>query len=177
MDSADCGSRRQRAAAWYDYVTTDADRLTLSWGIAAANHGAVLANYLEATGLIVEGGRAIGVRATDRLANRRLGHRGPPGHQRHRRRRGPVAGRVRSRVGRPDVKGHESRHQPTCARRGDRRTRTVGAHVVRRAMEGARPVRDVGIAETMLRPTIRRLAPARSHHSSRRSTTRSRRSR
>jgi glycerol-3-phosphate dehydrogenase len=60
------------AAAWYDYVTTDADRLTISWGIAAANHGAVLANYLEATGLIVEGGRAIGVRAIDRLANRGL---------------------------------------------------------------------------------------------------------
>ena len=61
-----------RAAVWYDYVTTDADRLTLSWGIGATNHGAVLANYLEATGLIVEGGRAIGVRAADRLANRTL---------------------------------------------------------------------------------------------------------
>jgi glycerol-3-phosphate dehydrogenase len=60
------------AATWYDYVTTDADRLTLSWGIAAANHGAALANYLEATELIVEGGRAIGVRAADRLSGRKL---------------------------------------------------------------------------------------------------------
>jgi glycerol-3-phosphate dehydrogenase len=60
------------AATWYDYVTTDADRLTLSWGIAAANHGAALANYLEATELIVEGGRAIGVRAADRLSSRKI---------------------------------------------------------------------------------------------------------
>ena len=65
-------TRSASAAAWYDYITTDADRLTLSWGIAAANYGAVLANYLEATELIVEGGRAIGVRAIDRLANRGL---------------------------------------------------------------------------------------------------------
>ena len=63
---------RSRAATWYDYVTTDADRLTLSWGIAAANHGAVLANYLEATELIVEGGRAIGVRTADRLSGRKM---------------------------------------------------------------------------------------------------------
>jgi glycerol-3-phosphate dehydrogenase len=59
-----------RAAAWYDYVTTDADRLTLSWAIAAANHGASLANYLVADEVVVEGGRAIGVRATDRLTSR-----------------------------------------------------------------------------------------------------------
>jgi glycerol-3-phosphate dehydrogenase len=59
-----------KAATWFDYVTTDADRLTLSWGLAAANHGAALANYVDATELIVEGGRAIGVRATDRLSGR-----------------------------------------------------------------------------------------------------------
>jgi glycerol-3-phosphate dehydrogenase len=60
------------AAIWYDYVTTDADRLTLSWGIAASNHGAALANYVEATELILEGGRVIGVRAIDRLVHRKL---------------------------------------------------------------------------------------------------------
>lgn len=60
------------AAVWYDYVTTDADRLTLSWALAAANHGAVLANYLEANALILEGGRAIGIRATDRRTDRRI---------------------------------------------------------------------------------------------------------
>lgn len=61
-----------RAAAWYDYVTTDADRLTLAWGIAATLYGASLANYVDATSLILEGGRAIGVQATDRLSGRKL---------------------------------------------------------------------------------------------------------
>jgi glycerol-3-phosphate dehydrogenase len=60
------------AAVWYDYVTTDADRLTLSWGLAAANHGAALANYLDATELIVEGGRAIGVLVLDGPSSRRF---------------------------------------------------------------------------------------------------------
>ena len=54
------------AASWFDYVTTDADRLTLSWGLAAASHGATLANYVEATALAVEGGRVIGVHAKDK---------------------------------------------------------------------------------------------------------------
>jgi glycerol-3-phosphate dehydrogenase len=58
------------AATWFDYVTTDADRLTLSWGLAAAQHGALIANYVDATGLMLEGGRAIGVQASDRRSNR-----------------------------------------------------------------------------------------------------------
>ena len=62
----------KHAATWYDYVTTDADRLTLSWGIAASNHGATLANYVDATELTLEGGRAIGARATDRLSGREV---------------------------------------------------------------------------------------------------------
>jgi glycerol-3-phosphate dehydrogenase len=62
----------QGAAVWYDYVTTEADRLTLSWGLAAAAHGAVLANYVEANQLTVEGGRALGVRAIDRRGDRAL---------------------------------------------------------------------------------------------------------
>ena len=36
------------AAVWHDYVTTEADRLTFSWALAAAAHGAVLANHVEA---------------------------------------------------------------------------------------------------------------------------------
>ena len=36
------------AAVWYDYVTIEADRLTFSFAIAASQHGAVLANHLEA---------------------------------------------------------------------------------------------------------------------------------
>jgi glycerol-3-phosphate dehydrogenase len=40
-----------RAAMWYDYETVYGDRLTLSFALAAANHGAALANYAEAVGL------------------------------------------------------------------------------------------------------------------------------
>ncbi|MSO56249.1 MAG: FAD-dependent oxidoreductase [Acidobacteria bacterium] len=36
------------AAVWYDYETIQGDRLTLAFAHAAAHHGAVLANYVEA---------------------------------------------------------------------------------------------------------------------------------
>jgi glycerol-3-phosphate dehydrogenase len=64
------GLRRQRltgAAVYYDYVTTEADRLTFSYAIAAAEHGAVLANYVEAVAPLVEAGRVVGVSARDAL--------------------------------------------------------------------------------------------------------------
>jgi glycerol-3-phosphate dehydrogenase len=64
------GLRRQGltgAAVYYDYVTTEADRLTFSYAIAAAEHGAVLANYVEAVAPIVENGRVAGVTARDTL--------------------------------------------------------------------------------------------------------------
>src|SRR5262249_59615719 len=57
------GLRRQRltgAAVYYDYVTTEADRLVFSYAIAAAEHGAVLANYVEAVAPLVDGGRVGG---------------------------------------------------------------------------------------------------------------------
>lgn len=40
-----------RAAMWYDYETVYGDRLTLSFALAAAHHGAALANYAEAVGM------------------------------------------------------------------------------------------------------------------------------
>src|SRR5215470_380452 len=64
------GLRRQGltgAAVYYDYVTTEADRLTFSYAIAAAEHGAVLANYVEAVAPLVESGRVTGVSARDTL--------------------------------------------------------------------------------------------------------------
>ena len=64
------GLRRQRltgAAVYYDYVTTEPDRLTFSYAIAAAEHGAVLANYVEAAAPIVDGTRVVGVTARDLL--------------------------------------------------------------------------------------------------------------
>jgi len=61
------GQELAGAAIWYDYVTTEADRLTLAWGLAAIAHGATLANYTEAVELVAEGGRAVGVRVRDHL--------------------------------------------------------------------------------------------------------------
>jgi glycerol-3-phosphate dehydrogenase len=58
------------AAVWYDYVTTEPNRLTLAWALAAVANSAVLANYLEATELILDQQRVAGVRATDRMTGR-----------------------------------------------------------------------------------------------------------
>lgn len=55
------------AAVWYDYVTVEADRLTLAWALAAAEHGAMLANYTEATSLLVEGRRVSGATVVDQF--------------------------------------------------------------------------------------------------------------
>ena len=55
------------AAVWHDYVTTDAERLTIAWLTAATSHGAVAANYVEAGALTIAQGRVTGVQAVDRL--------------------------------------------------------------------------------------------------------------
>jgi glycerol-3-phosphate dehydrogenase len=64
------------AAVWYDYVTVEPDRLTFAWAQAAAGHGAVLANHIEASELLTEGGperrRVTGVRVKDAIAGRSL---------------------------------------------------------------------------------------------------------
>lgn len=57
------------AAVWYDYATTDADRLTLSWALAAASHQAVLANYVEATAFRTERNGAVVTRAVDAVGD------------------------------------------------------------------------------------------------------------
>jgi glycerol-3-phosphate dehydrogenase len=64
------GLRRQGltgAAVYYDYVTTEADRLTFSYAIAAVEHGAIVLNYVEAVAPLVENGRVVGVRGRDVL--------------------------------------------------------------------------------------------------------------
>ncbi|MGE3956272.1 MAG: FAD-dependent oxidoreductase [Vicinamibacterales bacterium] len=58
------------AAVWSDYVTTDADRLTLAWASQAAAHGAVLANYVEAVALTADGGAVSGAEVIDRISGR-----------------------------------------------------------------------------------------------------------
>ncbi len=69
------GLRRQGltgAAVFYDYVTVEPDRLTFSFALAAVEHGAVLANHVEAIAPLVEGGRVIGVSLRDTLASRTI---------------------------------------------------------------------------------------------------------
>src|SRR5471032_1610717 len=43
------------AAVFYDYVTLEPDRLTFSYAQAAVEHGAVLANHVEAVAPLVDG--------------------------------------------------------------------------------------------------------------------------
>jgi glycerol-3-phosphate dehydrogenase len=63
-----CVAGISAAAIWHDYVTVKSDRLTLAFAIAAADHGAALANYVEATEVRRNSqGRPTGVRATDVL--------------------------------------------------------------------------------------------------------------
>jgi glycerol-3-phosphate dehydrogenase len=64
------GLRRQGltgAAVWYDYITPESDRLTFTWAIAAHEHGAVLANHVEAVEPILEGRRVSAVRVRDTI--------------------------------------------------------------------------------------------------------------
>jgi glycerol-3-phosphate dehydrogenase len=60
------------AALFYDYVTLEPDRLTFAFAIAAAEHGAVLANYVEAIEPRVSGKRVVGVVARDRRTDRKV---------------------------------------------------------------------------------------------------------
>ena len=72
------GLRRQGltgAAIFHDYVTTEPDRFTFAYALAATEHGAVLANHIEAISPLVDstGGRRVaGVSARDALGTRTL---------------------------------------------------------------------------------------------------------
>lgn len=60
------------AAVFYDYVTTEPDRFVFSFALAAVEHGAVLANHVEAIAPLVDGKRVTGIRARDTLGARTL---------------------------------------------------------------------------------------------------------
>ena len=60
------------AAVFYDYVTTEPDRLVFSFALAAAEHGAVLANHVEAIAPRTDGTRVTGISARDTLGSRTL---------------------------------------------------------------------------------------------------------
>ena len=59
------------AYLYYDGLTDDA-RLTLTVLQTAASLGAVVANYLEATALVTDGGRVAGARLTNRISGERV---------------------------------------------------------------------------------------------------------
>lgn len=54
-------------AVWYDYQMTNADRVTLSFALSAVALGAVAANHVEATDLLLDDNRVGGMRVQDRL--------------------------------------------------------------------------------------------------------------
>ncbi|MGH8295049.1 MAG: FAD-dependent oxidoreductase [Steroidobacteraceae bacterium] len=60
------------AAAWYDAVCLDTERLLLSVITAAVGAGAEVANYVRATGLLAQRCRIRGVHARDELSGREM---------------------------------------------------------------------------------------------------------
>lgn len=63
------------AAVWHDYVSIESDRLTFSFALAAAAHGAQLANYVEAVaplGDVTRATQVTGVRAVDGPSGRTI---------------------------------------------------------------------------------------------------------
>src|SRR5579871_467859 len=57
------------AAVFWDYVTLEPDRLTFAFAQGAAEHGAVLANHVEAIEPRTSGRRVVGVVARDRMTD------------------------------------------------------------------------------------------------------------
>jgi glycerol-3-phosphate dehydrogenase len=57
------------AASWHDGQVVDADRVVIECLQSAVEHGAVVANYVEANSLLRSGGKAHGVSATDRAGH------------------------------------------------------------------------------------------------------------
>jgi glycerol-3-phosphate dehydrogenase len=55
------------AAVFYDYITTEPDRLTFSYALTAFEHGAAVMNHVEAVAPLLDGRRVVGIRARDLL--------------------------------------------------------------------------------------------------------------
>jgi len=69
------GLRRQGltgAAVYYDYITTEPDRYVFSCAVAAVEHGAVVANHVQAVAPLADRKRVTGVAARDVLGGRTL---------------------------------------------------------------------------------------------------------
>lgn len=61
---------------WHDGLVHDSERLTLGYVLGAEERGGQAANYVRATGLIEEKGRAAGVKAIDQLSGQEIEVRG-----------------------------------------------------------------------------------------------------
>jgi glycerol-3-phosphate dehydrogenase len=59
-------------AVWFDCQVGNTERLALAYLHAAGSAGAVCANYVEATGVLVQGGEVRGLKAVDQLAGGEL---------------------------------------------------------------------------------------------------------
>ncbi len=55
-------------AVWYDGLAANTERLTLEFILSASEMGAIVANYVRATSLVVEGWTIQGVQAEDRIS-------------------------------------------------------------------------------------------------------------
>ncbi len=55
-------------AMWYDYQIVETDRVTIGFALAAASHGAILANHVEAVSALGGARRIEGLRVRDRLS-------------------------------------------------------------------------------------------------------------
>ena len=143
------------AAIWHDYVTPESDRLTFTWAVAAAEHGAVLANYVEALGLLRDGQRVLGVRAANqpgrpRDRDRRARHRQRDGRSR-RSPSGRLAGVHRS----PPHEGHEPRHTTRGWRGGSGRPLGIRASSLSRSLAQQGDFRHLGVDASVHRRTGR----------------------
>ena len=152
------------AAVFHDYVTTEPDRLTFSFALAAAEHGAVLANHVEAVAPLIDAAASASSasRARDTLGGRTI----------------EIAARVtvnatgagvdrllaaaRDLDRHPDAQGDEPGHQARRRRRSARRTIDLRPQPVPRAVARARAVRDVGIGPRLRARTTRRSTSAMS---------------
>ena len=114
-------------AVWHDYQMVNADRVTFSFTLSAAEGGATVANYVAAESFLVENGRVTGAQVTDVRAGSSFAVRGGRGGERGRR-MGPGTGEHATRrghvsagsaaVARDERRAEHARRVPCLRRRG-----------------------------------------------------------
>ncbi len=136
-------------AVWHDYQMANADRVTFSFTLSAAEGGATVANYVRAESFLVENGRVTGAQVNDvrtgssfAIRGRRggeCGRRLGAGAGEHASRRGHVSA-CSSAVAR-DERRAEHASRVACLRRRGGRPLPVPGSVARRLDAGHQPRR------------------------------------